>query len=300
MRAALTDLYGVDKPLPEQYANFMRRSRPGRPRTVAARLPHAGDDARHAGASLDAVPPDHCGLDHLDMRQPARRTGRVLPEQPSVQGRRGGGDRHPADSLLHRGLSPAVHLRVHLADPADIGRLRHGRPAGLEHRLHPLGRPARHPAGHVADPRRVRHLVPGHARPGLEHRHRGLRDLCRARGRAAQTPGHLLRDAQRRRAAVDRPGPGAGSRLLRHDHHRAGLHLSRHGDAVGRRSQSRRQHHGARGVHGFHHCGSGCDLHRRPPAPPPRPADQDRSSDVRRCPWSLPLQQGVHHWFRSW
>ena len=203
-----------------------------------------------------------------------RRAGRILPEQPAVQGRRRRGHRRPADSLLHRGLSPAVPLRLHMADPADIGRLRHGRPAGLEHRLHPLGRPARHPADHVADPRRIRHLVPGHARPGLEHRHRGLRDLCRAGGRAAQTAGHLLCDAQRRRAAVDRPGPRAGSRLLRHDHHRTGLHLPRHGDAVGRRRQSRRQHHGARGVHGFHRCGSGCDLHRRPVAPPPRPADQ--------------------------
>ena len=68
MRAALTDLYGVDKPLPEQYANFMRDLAQGDLGPSLARLSHAGDDARHAGAALDPVPSDHCGLDHLDRR----------------------------------------------------------------------------------------------------------------------------------------------------------------------------------------------------------------------------------------
>ena len=83
------------------------------------------------------------------------------------------------------------------------------------------------PAGHVADHRRLRHLVPRDAGAGLEHRHRGLRDLRRTCRCAAPTRGLLLRHPQRRGAAADRAGPGARVDLLRHHHHRTGLHLSR-------------------------------------------------------------------------
>ena len=90
-----------------------------------------------------------------------------------------------------------------------------------------------------------------------------------------KTRGHLLRDAQRRRAAVDGAGAGARLDLLGHDHHRTGLHLSRPGHAAGRCGQQRRQHHGARRVDGFHHRRGGGDLHRRSAASASRSADQD-------------------------
>ena len=180
MRSALTDLYGVDKPLPEQYVNFWRRFVQGDLGPVVARLSHAVDDPRHAGAPVDGVPAEHFGPGHLVTGQPVRRTGWLLPEQPPAQGLRGGGDGRSADPLLHRRLPLPDLLRFRVADPADLGRLCHGRRAGVEHRLHPLGHRACDPAGHVADRRRVRDLVPRDEGAGLEHRHRGLCDLRRA------------------------------------------------------------------------------------------------------------------------
>ena len=53
MRSALTDLYGVDKPLPEQYVQLLASLRPGRPRPVDARLPHSVDGPGDAGTPLD-------------------------------------------------------------------------------------------------------------------------------------------------------------------------------------------------------------------------------------------------------
>ena len=68
MRSALTDLYGVDKPLPEQYANFMRGLAKGDLGPSLVAFPTPAHDAGHAGAALDPVPPHHRGLDHLDRR----------------------------------------------------------------------------------------------------------------------------------------------------------------------------------------------------------------------------------------
>ena len=66
-----------------------------------------------------------------------------------------------------------------------------------------------------------------------------------------------------------------GVDLLRHHHHRTGLHLSRPRHAAGRCGQWRRQHHGARRVDGFHHRRSGCDLRRRSAASASRSTRQD-------------------------
>ena len=142
MRSALTDLYGVDKPLPEQYVQLPASLRPGRPRPVVARLPHAVDDAGHAGAPLDRVPPDrlrswspgHGG-------QPVRRTGRLLPEQPAAQGGRGGrrSGVQPIPYYIVAFLLLYVFGFVWPILPIS-GAYANGRRAGLEHGLHPLGR----------------------------------------------------------------------------------------------------------------------------------------------------------------
>ena len=83
------------------------------------------------------------------------------------------------------------------------------------------------PAGAVDHPRQDRRLVPRHAGARLQHRHRGLRHLCRARRRAAAPHPAVLRDAQRAGAADHRPRDVARRDLQRRHHRRAGVQLSR-------------------------------------------------------------------------
>ena len=189
MRAALTDLYGVDKPLPEQYANFWRRFVQGDfgPSLLAFPTPSMTLVMRALPWTVFLL--SISVLVTWSLGNLFGGLAGLLPEQPPAQGLRGGGDGRSADPLLHRRLPLPDLLRVRVADPADLGRLCHGRRAGVEHRLHPLGHPACDPAGHVAHRRRVRDLVPGDEGAGLEHRHRGLCDLRRACRGAAQTRG---------------------------------------------------------------------------------------------------------------
>ena len=106
-----------------------------------------------------------------------------------------------------------------------------------------------HPAGSLPGAGRAGRLVHGHALAGLQHRHRGLRRLCRAGRR--RTPAHpgLLRHAQRAGAAGHRPRHVAGRHLQRRHHHRAGVRLSRHRHAAGVGRLCRRLQPGA----GHHH-----------------------------------------------
>src|SRR5216683_1501032 len=95
---------------------------------------------------------------------------------------------------------------------------------------------------------RAGRLVHGHALAGLQHRHRGLRRLCRAGRRRASSYPRLLRHAQRPGAAGHRSRHVARRHLQWRHHHRAGVRLSRrrHAPGVGRlcrRLQPRAGHH---------------------------------------------------------
>ena len=209
MRSALTDMYGVDKPLPEQYVNFWRRFLQG-----------------DLGPSLLAFPTPSMTLVMRALPWTVFLLSTAVLVTWSLGNLFGGLAGYFQNNRLLKvfgvaamGVQPIpyyivaflflIFFGLRVADPADLGRLRHERRAGVEHGLHPLRHRACDPAGHLADRRRVRDLVPRDEGAGLEHRDRGLCDLCRACWGAAPTRGRLLCDAQRRRAAVDGAGTGA-------------------------------------------------------------------------------------------
>ena len=214
MRSALTDLYGVDKPLPEQYAQLPASLRS---RATSARRCSPSPRRRMTlvmrALPWTVVPPDHLDPGHLvtwatssaDWRATSRTTGcsRCSAWAPSAFSRSRTTSSPSSCCIFFGFVWPILPISGAYAMDVEPGW-------NLDFILSVAA--ACDPAGHVADPRRIRHLVPRHAGAGLEHRHRGLRDLCRACRRAAQTRGLLLRDAQCRGAAVDRPGPGAGRR----------------------------------------------------------------------------------------
>ena len=134
MRAALTELYGVDKPLLEQYVNFWRRFLQGDfgPSLLAFPTPAMDLVMRALPWTVVLL---SMSVGHLDTGQHVRRARWLLSEQPSAQDLRGGRDGRSADPLLHRRLHLAHLLRFRVADPADLGRLCNERQAGVEHRL---------------------------------------------------------------------------------------------------------------------------------------------------------------------
>ncbi len=77
----------------------------------------------------------------------------------------------------------------------------------------------------------------GHARFGLQYRHRGLCDLCRTGRGQAQPHRFLLCHPQRHGAAIDLAGDDAGRHLFGHYHHRAGVRLSGPRQPAGGRRQ---------------------------------------------------------------
>ena len=187
MREALQELYGIEGSLIEQY--FVYWGRILRPRFRTRRFRRFRRRFRTligARAALDDRPAVHLHAARLGARQPARRARRLLPQEPDAEAARRDRDGLSSDPLLHHRLRPADHLRLSVAGASDQRRLRRRtsrRPspsttsaACIRHSILPAL---------LHHPRRHRRLVPRHAGAGLQHRHRGLRRLCRARRRAA-------------------------------------------------------------------------------------------------------------------
>ena len=120
----------------------------------------------------------------LGARQPARRAGRLLP--PATASCASPASLamafHPIPYYIVAFVLLIVFGYLWPVLPISGGYQMNMRAAGAGRSSAACCRHA-HPAGAVAGAGRARRLVHGHALAGLQHRHRGLRHLCRARRR---------------------------------------------------------------------------------------------------------------------
>src|SRR6185369_13912465 len=256
----------------EPVCGVLEADRRRRFRSLAVGFPDAGLGRDQPRLAMDDRAPDGVYSSSVDPGKSARRACRLLPRQQIPEDHRHRRDGRPSDPLLHRGVRAVGRVRLPVAGAADHRRLADEPAMGLEYDVHPERAAALDPAGYFACPGWHRRMVHGHAFTSLQHRDRGLCNLCGACG--CEPPAHSvrIRDAQRAGAAGDWACDVARIDLQRRHHHRAGVRLPGYRHTADFRRAYRRLQPRHRHRSGVDHRGVGLRAGDRSPLSAARPA----------------------------